>query len=78
MSEFCAAYEGGFWQIYEPSNGYKGQMSPDAAGIMVCLFTFSLLSFEYPGEPVFSRHFYRLRDYALGHAESTQIFAAID
>ncbi len=97
MSEFCAAYEGGFWQFYElsnggfymaprldraeihvPSNGYRGQMSADAAGIMVCLFTFSLLSFEYQQEPVFSRHFYRLRDYALGHPEGTQIFAAID
>jgi hypothetical protein len=97
MTEFCAAYEGGFWEFYKvsnggfymaprlgqtaicvPSNGYKGQMSADAAGIMVCLFTFSLLSFEYPREAVFSRHFYLLRDFALGHLEATQIFAAID
>jgi hypothetical protein len=35
-------------ESFVPSNGYKGQMSADAAGIMVCLFTFSLLSFEYP------------------------------
>lgn len=97
MTEFCAAYEGGFWEFYEvsnggfymaprlgqttifvPSNGYKGQMSADAAGIMVCLFTFSLLSLEYPREAVFSRHFYWLRDFALGHPDATQIFAAID
>jgi hypothetical protein len=64
--------------IIEPSKGYKGQMSADAAGIMVCLFTFSLLSFEYPREAVFSRHFFWLRDFALGHPEATQIFAAID
>jgi hypothetical protein len=28
------------------SNGFQGQMSADAAGITVCLFAFSLLSFE--------------------------------
>lgn len=76
MTEFCAAYEGG-WEFYElsnggfymvprlgqtalvPSNGYKGQMSADAAGIMVCLFTFSLLSFEYPRGGGFQSAFLR-------------------
>ena len=61
-----------------PSNGYEGQMSGDAAGVTVCLFAFSLLSFQYRETEVFSRHFHRLRDFALGHAEATQIFAAID
>lgn len=61
-----------------PSNGFEGQMTGDAAGITACLFAFSLLSFEYREAEVFSRHFHRLRDFALGHAESVQIFAAID
>jgi hypothetical protein len=60
------------------SNGYDGEMSADAAGITVCLFACSLLSFEYRGTDVFTRHFHGLREYALEHPESTQIFAAID
>ena len=60
-----------------PSNGFEGQMSADAAGITVCLFAFSHLAFAGDDE-VFSRHFHWLRDFALGHAEARQIFAAID
>ncbi len=59
------------------SNGYEGRMSADAAGITVCLFAFSLLSFERQGD-VYSRHFHWLRDFALGHVEAGEIFAAID
>ena len=61
-----------------PSNGYVGQMTGEAAGITVCLFAFSHLSFRFRHTEVFSRHFYRLRDFALGHPESAEIFAAID
>ena len=60
------------------SNGYDGEMSADAAGITVCLFACSLLSFEYRGTELFARHFHGLREFALEHPESTQIFAAID
>jgi hypothetical protein len=60
------------------SNGYEGEMTADAAGITVCLFAYSWLSFEYRKTDVFTRHFHRLRDFTLGHAESAQIFAAID
>lgn len=66
------------YRLSIPSNGYEGEMSAEAAGITVCLFCFSLLSFEYREAEVFTRHFYRLRDFALGHAESAEIFAAID
>lgn len=59
------------------SNGYEGEMSGEAAGITVCLFAFSLLAFEYTNE-VFSRHFHKLREFALGHAEAAEILAAID
>ena len=60
------------------TNGYAGRMSADAVGITVCLFCFSLLSFQYRATDVFAKHFHRLRDYAMNHVESTEIFAAID
>jgi hypothetical protein len=60
------------------SNGFEGSLSADAAGITVCLFTFSHLSFQQPSEDVFSRHFYALREFALDHKEAGSIFAAID
>jgi Antirestriction protein len=60
------------------SNGYEGQMTADAVGITVCLFAFSQLAFQYREVESFSRHFHRLRDFALTHAESVEIFAAID
>lgn len=59
------------------SNGFEGRMTADAAGITVCLFTFSHLSFNYSTD-IFTKHFHWLRDFALEHAESPVIFAAID
>jgi hypothetical protein len=60
------------------SNGFEGTLSADAAGITVCLFTFSHLSFRWPAEEVFSRHFDALREFGLDHKEAGLIFAAID
>jgi hypothetical protein len=60
------------------TNGFEGTLSADAAGITVCLFTFSHLSFQYPNNEEFSRHFYSLREFALDHKEAGLIFAAID
>ena len=53
-------------------------MSADAAGITVCLFTYSYLSLQRSEDDVFSRHFDQLRDFAFSHAEATLLFAAID
>jgi hypothetical protein len=83
--EFYELSNGGFFmapripsvRLSIESNGFQGQMSADAAGITVCLFAFSLLSFER-NEEVFVRHFHWLRDFALGHSEAAQIFATID
>jgi Antirestriction protein len=60
------------------TNDFEGTLSADAAGITVCLFTFSHLSFQQPSQDVFSRHFYALREFALDHKEAGSIFAAID
>ncbi len=60
------------------TNDFEGTLSADAAGITVCLFTFSHLSFQRPTGEVFSRHFYALREFAIEHKEASLIFAAID
>lgn len=65
------------YELRIDSNGFHGQMSADAAGIAVCLFVFSQLSFEYTTD-VFARHFHWLRDFASDHPEARTIFHAID
>jgi hypothetical protein len=82
---FVELSNGGFYmsppdETYElriHSNGFEGRMSADAAGITVCLFTFSHLSFEYATD-VFAEHFHWLRDFAMDHPEAGVIFEAID
>ena len=60
-------------------NGFEGMLSADALGITACLYAFSHLSF---GEGVFAEicaeQYHLLREYALDHAESGAILAAID
>jgi hypothetical protein len=61
-------------------NGYEGDLSADAFGITVCLYTYSNLSFsDSPGlSDVCAEQFHLLREYALDHPEVKSIFAAID
>ena len=83
--EFLELSNGGFYmrppegtcelRIY--SNGFSGHMSADAAGITVCLFAFSHLSFECEGS-MFAEHFHWLREFSLTHPEASVIFSAID
>jgi hypothetical protein len=75
---FYMAPNSGPYKFGVYSNGFEGTLSGDAAGITVCLFTFSHLSFQQPTEDVFSRHFYALREFAMDHKEARSIFAAID
>ena len=85
MWRFFELSNGGFYmtppeEAYDlvvDSNGFQGRMSADAAGITVCLFAFSHLSFLYTID-VFSRHFHQLREFAQDHPEAGLIFAAID
>jgi hypothetical protein len=84
--EFYELSNGGFYMApsCDPvkfsvhTNGFAGTLSADAAGITVCLFAFSHLSFQQPSQNVFSDHFYALREFALDHKEAGLIFAAID
>jgi len=68
--------EGAPYRI-QTENHYDGKVSAEAAGIVVCLYTFSTLSFM-PGLAPMAEHFHRLRMFALDHAEAGAIFAAID
>jgi hypothetical protein len=82
---FVELGNGGFYMIppdeaYEiriDSNGFRGCMSADAAGITICLMAFSHLSFEHTTD-IFARHFHWLRDFAWDHPEAGVIFQAID
>ena len=75
---FYMAPEADSFRIVVESNGYEGLMSADAAGITVCLFAYSHLSFQDPGAGLLGHHFYRLREFAVDHPEAAQIVAAID
>ena len=70
--------DGGPFRFSVDTNDYEGVMSADAAGITVCLFACSHLSFRYSEDDVFGDHFHLLREFAAQHAEASAIFAAID
>ena len=65
------------YRIQCDGNGYSGQVSADAAGIIVTLFALSHLSFKFESD-VFATGYNRLRDYADGHPEASAIYLAID
>lgn len=58
-------------------NYFDGSMSPDAAGVVACLFAYSYLA-NSTGSDALVEHFHLLRDYALDHPEADKIMAAID
>ncbi len=75
---FYMAPEGGPFRFAIGTNGFEGTLSADAAGITVCLFAYSHLSFHFSQDEVFSDHFHSLRAFAAEHPEAGAIFAAID
>lgn len=64
-------------QIACESNGYAGEMSADAAGIVACLFALNAMTWSTQDQH-FELLYYGLRDFADTHAEGGAIFAAID
>ncbi|WP_353430162.1 antirestriction protein [Paracoccus denitrificans] len=58
-------------------NGYEGEVSAGAAGIIATLFAFSHLSFRYDSDEL-AEGYGRLYDYATDHPEAREIFRAID
>lgn len=65
------------YRIAWPGNGYEGEVSADAAGIIATLFALSHLSFRFEDDR-FSDAYARLYDHAAGHPEAGEIFQAID
>ena len=58
-------------------NGYEGEVSAGAAGIIATLFAFSHLSFSHDSDEL-ADGFARLYAYATDHPEAREIFRAID
>lgn len=86
MWEFFELDNGGFYmapsddktfQFANEMNSSDVQLSPDALGIVCCMYALSLLSFG-PGGEGFGKKYHQLYEFALEHAESGAIFAAID
>ncbi|CAM3404692.1 antirestriction protein [Paracoccus aminovorans] len=59
------------------SNGYGGEVSAGAAGIIATLFAFSHLSFSFDSDGL-ADGFARLYAYATDHPEAREILLAID
>lgn len=88
--EFYELSNGGFYMaprlegplaIRVEGNGFSGEVSADAAGIVATLFTLSYLSFKYQDRPEGDRcsdHYHHLRAFAYDHPEAHLIFRAID
>lgn len=84
--EFYSLSNGGFYiapddgrryHILVPSNGYEGELSSDAAGIVMSLFSLNRMLWCAPTEHLNAKY-YELYDFAAQHPESQQIFGAID
>ena len=58
-------------------NHFKGEMSADAAGIVVCIFVMNAFCWKYPSQDN-NNLYYALRDYAIEHPEANLILSAID
>lgn len=65
------------FRVMWEDNGFEGEVSADAAGIIACLMAFSHLSFQIADDCIVEA-FHRLREFAMEHREAGLIFAAID
>lgn len=65
------------WTLFNSMNGNGAEMSTEAAGIAVCLMTYSHHAMRTECDAM-TAHYYRLRDYALSHPESNAIMHIID
>jgi hypothetical protein len=65
------------WSLFNDMNGNSAAMSAEAAGIAVCLMTYSHHACRTESDAM-TEHYYRLRDYALSHAECNAIMHIID
>lgn len=87
--EMYALSNGGFYMAPETDrefvvrtpNGFEGEISAEAFGITVCLYVFSLASFDRrrPGlARTCAEQFHLLREFAADHPKAAAIFGASD
>lgn len=62
------------------NNGYEGRMSAEALGLTACLYVYSNATFTQVGQllDVCADQFHKVREFAIGHPEASEIFQAID
>ncbi|MGJ3445177.1 antirestriction protein [Enterobacter sp. PTB] len=65
------------WSLFNTMNGNGDELSSEAAGIAACLMTYSHHAMRTECDAM-TGHYYRLRDYALGHPECSAIMHIID
>ena len=65
------------WSLFNAMNGNDAEISAEAAGIAVCLMAYSHHACRTECDAM-TEHYYRLRDYALNHAECSAIMHIID
>lgn len=66
-----------FWSLFNTMNGNAADMRAEAAGIAVCLVAYSHHACRTEFDAM-TEHYWRLRDYALNHAECSAIMRIID
>lgn len=65
------------FHIFCETNGYMGEVSAEAAGIIATLFALSHLSFRHEADQLADAYM-RLYEFAGDHPEAGEIFKAID
>ena len=65
------------WTLFNTMNGNSEELSAVAAGIAVCLMTYSHHAMRTECDAM-TEHYYRLREYALNHPECSTIMHIID
>ncbi|WP_330985121.1 MULTISPECIES: antirestriction protein [Enterobacterales] len=65
------------WTLFNSMNGNRTELSAEAAGIAACLIEYSHHAMRTECDAM-TEHYYRLRDYALSHAECSAIMHIID
>lgn len=65
------------FRIFCETNGYMGEVSAEATGIIATLFALSHLSFRHEADQL-SEAYMRLYEFACDHPEADEIFKAID
>lgn len=74
---FMSPYSYKRFRIFCETNGYMGEVSAEAAGIIATLFALSHLSFRHEANQL-AEAYMRVYEFAGEHSEAGEIFKAID